>query len=96
MKYPTPNQLIKYNHAIMLHKTFNDPKEYKDWLDLFFNQNFNQRYTKANFFDTSKYKPGKNHLANRFTVINNKIPNYWLNLALPQYKILCKQAFHVN
>ena len=94
VKYPTPNQITKYNHAILLYKTYNDPEESKDWLDLYFNHNFNERYTKANFFDTSRYKPGKNHLANRFTVIKNKIPYNWLNLPLIYYKKLYKQEFY--
>ena len=82
-----------YKHAIILHKTYNDPKQSKDWLDLFFNQNFNIRYTKANFLDTNNYKPGKNLLANRFTTINNKIPYDWLNLPITHYKKLCKKEF---
>ena len=51
VKYPTPNQITKYNHAIFLYKTFNDPEESKDWLDLFFNQNFKNTYTKGNFWE---------------------------------------------
>ena len=49
VNYPTPKQNTMFKHAIALHKTYNDPKQSKDWLDLFFNQNFNTRYTKASF-----------------------------------------------
>ena len=93
VKYPTPAQKTIYNHSILLHKIYNDPHESNDWLDLFFNQNFNDRNTKANFFDTCKYKPGKNLLANRFTILNNKIPYDWLNLPLTKYKMMSKKEF---
>ena len=93
VKYPTPKQNTMFKHAIALHKTYNDPKQSKDWLDLFFNQNFNTRYAKASFFDTSNFKPGKNLLANRFTILTNKIPYDWLNLPISHYKKLCKKEF---
>ena len=38
-------------------------------------------------------KVGINCLANRLTVINNKIPLNWLNLSLDTYKVKCKKLF---
>ena len=93
LKYPTPQQTCEFNHAILLHKIYNDPTESQNWLDLFFNQNFNSRYSKVNFYDTSKNKPGKNILANRFVVINQKIHYNWLNLPMSKYKSLCRKEF---
>ena len=93
LKYPTPQQTCEFNHAILLHKIYNDPAESQNWLDLFFNQNFNSRYSKVNFYDTSKNKLGKNILANRFVVINQKIHYNWLNLPMSKYKSLCRKEF---
>ena len=90
VKYPTPDQLTKYNHAILLYKIFNNPNESKDWLDLLFHQNFKERNIKANFFDTNRYKPGKTLLSKRFITINSRIPYDWLNLPLSKFKTKCK------
>ena len=86
LKHPTPNVLTQFKNTLLLYKTYNSNTRNQNWLDIFFNQNFKERNNRVNFFDTSRYKPGKNHLANRFTVIKNKIPYNWLNLPLIKYK----------
>ena len=93
VKYPNPIQICLFNHSLLLYKIYNDPQESRDWLDLFFNQNFNARSNFVSFYDTSKFKPGKNLLANRFVAINRKIPYDWLNLPFSKYKSLSKNEF---
>ena len=64
-----------------------------EFLDLFFNQNFNARAELVNFVDKSNYRVGKNIVTNRFTILNNKIPFTWLNLDLNPFKIKMKTMF---
>ena len=40
---------MRFNYS----KLYNSENESNDWLDLFFNQNFNSRNNKANFVDNS-------------------------------------------
>ena len=94
MKRPTPKELMELKHALLLHKVYNSEIPNQDWLDLFFNQNFNNRNTKVNFIDTSTYKQGKNLLTNRFTCINNKIPYEMLNWKYGAFKIWCKKELY--
>ena len=92
-KRPTPSSLTKYNHALLLHKTYNAPLGDPNRIDINFNQNFNQRSLTANFYDTSHFKQGKNLVCNRLTVINNTIPLDWLNLPFHLFKIKAKRIF---
>ena len=55
----TPEEMIKYKHALQLHKIYNGSEMGEDWIQLNFNQNFNQRLTKFTTNDTSRYKVGK-------------------------------------
>jgi hypothetical protein len=93
IKRPLPQAIIKHNHALLLHKTYNEQDPTSDWLQINFNQNFNARNNKANFIDTSNFKQGKNLLSNRFTVINNLIEYNWLNLPFEAFKIISKKLF---
>ena len=95
LKRATPQAIIKYNHAILLYKTYNSEHQDTDWLDINFNQNFNERANKVIFYDTSKNKQGKNILCNRLTIINNTIPYEWLNLPYKAYKTKSKLPFLV-
>ena len=87
MKHPTPKTIMKFKHALLLHKVYNSENGNQNWLELFFNQNFNERNNIANFVDTSNYKQGKNLLSNRFTCINEKIPYSMLNRSYGHSKI---------
>ena len=59
-KRADPPHVMHYKHALQLFKVYNNSKTSFDWLLLFFNQNFNDRATTVKFFDTSRYKIGKN------------------------------------
>ena len=91
-----PNTIMQYKHAITLHKIVNNPIVTRDFISLFFNQNFNEINPHIRFTDTSKFKVGKNLLPNRFHIINNKIESHWLNLSLNMYKIKCRSVFIGN
>ena len=93
MKRPTPNTVMELKHALILHKIYNTETPNNNWIDLFFNQNFNNRNPNANFIDTSRFKQGKNLLINRFTCINNKVPFHALNLKYSAFKRWCKSNF---
>ena len=92
-KCATPKQFTTYRHDILLHKYYNDESNNNNWLDLFFNQQFNRRCDTVKFFNTKSYKIGDNLLANRFTVLNGKIKFDWLNLPFNSYKLKCKETF---
>ena len=92
-KRDTPKQFTTYRHAILLHKVYNDETTNQNRLDLFFNQQFNDRWETAKFFDTKNYKIGSNILSNRFIILNGKIKYDWLNLPFNSFKLKCKELF---
>ena len=89
----TPTAIINYNHALLCYQVYNSENSTKDWLDIHFNQNFNNRNHNVNFHDTSSNKQGKNIISNRLSVINNKIPYAWLNLPFGTFKLNCRKMF---
>ena len=92
-KRATPDQICQYKHALLLHKTYNDSDQGKDWLALNFNQNFNARNPKFISADTSNYKIGRNITSNRLRTINNRINLTDLNDKMPTFKIKMKCLF---
>ena len=92
-KRATPTQIMNYKTSFILHETYNDSTISNDFVDLFFNQNFNARAELVNFIDKSNYKVEKNIFTNCFTILNNKIPFAWLNLELNSFKIKMKEIF---
>ena len=89
----TPNQMMLYKHSLLLFKVFNQKQESDDWMDLNWNQSFNNRSTRVKLFDISNVRVGRNILSNRLTVINNKIEYDWLNKSLNSFKLICKSLF---
>ena len=59
LKRATPTSIIKYNHALLLYKVYNSVIPNSDWIEIHFNQNFNDRLNNVNFHDTSNNKQGK-------------------------------------
>ena len=90
-KRATPMKMLKYKHALELHRLYNDELGRIDWIDLNIQQNFNNRNNKVQIVDYSRLKIGKNLLVNRMTSINNMIPLDWLNLAYTTFKVKCKE-----
>ena len=89
----TPIQMMKYKHSLLLFKLYNDTLQSEDWMDLNWNQSFNNRSTKVRLFDTSNIRIGKNILSNRLTIVNSQIEYDWLNKSLNSYKLICKLLF---
>ena len=90
----TPIQMMKYKHSLLLFKLCNDTlQSSEDWVDLNWNQLFNNRSNKVRLFDTSNIRIGKNILSNRLTIMNNEIEFDWLNKSLNSYKLICKLQF---
>ena len=83
----TPEQICQYKQSLLLHKTYNDKDQGRDWLSLNFNQNFNNRTPKFITTDTSNFKIGKNITSNRLRAISNKISLTDLNDSMPTFKI---------
>ena len=61
-KRANPMQSLKYKHALLLHKNYNNSTNSTKWLDMFTNQSFNDQTVNANFLDLSIYKVGKKTL----------------------------------
>ena len=89
----TPTQMSHYKLALTMFTLFNKQEPTLDWVDLNFQQIFNQRNTTLNFVNSSNYKVGQNILCNRLTCLNNKIEQNWLNISKESFKIKCKNLF---
>ena len=92
-KRGTPVKMMKYRLAIQLFKLYNSRTETQDWIDLNFQQNFNERMTKVQINDVSSLRIGRNSLMNRLNCINNTIDYSWLNKSIDTFKIQCKLTF---
>ena len=92
----TPNEFCNYKHALLLHKLIHTEIPSSDWIDMNFQQNFNNRSTKINFFKNNRFKVGENLMCNRFNILNGKIDYDMINLSDDSYKIKCKSLFLVS
>ena len=84
----TPEKILLYKHAILLHKLYNLQTPPMEWVDIHFKQTFNSRQSKFNIIKSNNFKVGNNILSNRLSVLNNKIILSDLNLSLDSFK--CK------
>ena len=85
--------IILYNMALCLFKLYNNHYNPFEFARLNFNQILTGRQTNFIALKSNAIKVGINCLANRLTIINNKIPLDWLNLSLETYKVKCKKLF---
>ena len=92
-KRATPDQICQYKHALLLHKTYNNLDQVKDWLAHNLNQKFNARNPKFISADTSNFKIGRNITSNRLRIISNRINLTDLNDKMPTFKIKIKYLF---
>ena len=88
-----PEKYLLYKHALSLHKLYNSNVHSMEWVALNVNQINTSRQT--NFISTKSHKKrvGLNALANRFFILNNKIPLAELSKSLNTFKIFCKIKF---
>ena len=88
-----PEMILLYKTALSLYKLYNIDFNHLEFISLNFNQILTGRQTNFITLKSNERKVGINCLANRLTVINNKIPLNWLNFSLDMYKIKCKKLF---
>ena len=77
----TPDQMLKYKHALMLHSLYNNNKPRMEWLMLNFQQILTSRQNNFEFLRTNQYRVGLNILINRLSTLNRLIPLEWVNLS---------------
>ena len=85
--------MIKYKHALMLHKLLNQCTPDEEFIQLNFQANQNQRQTHHNFVKMQNYTVGQNILLNRMCSLNNILPKTMTNESYNTYKIKCKNLF---
>ena len=83
----------QHRMAIQLYKVYNGTMDSEDWMDLNFQQNFNQRMNTVQIIDKSRLRIGRNVLMNRLPILNNEINFDWLNLSLNSFKLKSKSLF---
>jgi hypothetical protein len=80
-KRATPDQMLKYKHALMLHSLYNNNRPSMEWLILNLQQILTSRQTNFQFLRTNQYRVGLNILINRLSTINHLILLEWVNLS---------------
>ena len=86
----TPEKLLVYKHALLLHKFYNGSDMGIEWQMLNLLQVFTSRQTNFKIHKGNTSKVGINALANRFHILNDLIPLSWLNLSRETFKVKCK------
>ena len=84
---------MKYKLSIQLYKLYNNETQNDDWIDLHFQQNFNERNHRVQIIDSSKIRVGKNILTNKLSVITNQIEYDSLNMSYLTFKLQSKELF---
>ena len=92
-KRATPESFLLYKHALSLFKLINCPIFQTEWVALNFNQILTSRQTKFFSAKANKRKVGLNALANRFFILNNRIPLDWFKMSIDTFKVHCKKEF---
>ena len=92
----TPEMILLYKTALSLYKLYKIDFNHLEFISLNFNQILTGRQTNFITLKSNERKVGINCLANRLTVINNKIPLNWLNFSLDTFKIKCKKLFLIQ
>ena len=69
----TPTEMYKYKNALQLNKLINTRTPEGDWIDLNFQQTFNNQMGTFNFVKMNNFKIGNNSICNRLYILNNKI-----------------------
>ena len=96
MKRATPCQMLKYKHALLLHKLYNFMEPIAEWILMNFNQIITGRQENFIIQKHNNYKIGSNILCNRLSTLNNEIPFSWLNMPISTYKVNCKKVSLMN
>ena len=86
----TPEKIMMYKHAFALFQLYNNTIPSLEWCALHINQIINSRQTKFKSGKSNRLKVGQNALANRFYILNDEIPNKWLEGGYETFKVKCK------
>ena len=70
-----------------------NPPQTLEWVAINLNQILTSRQTTFKTNKNNKKKVGMNALANRFWVLNGKIPLAWFNMSFETFKVKCKNEF---
>ena len=89
----TPEQMCLYKHSLLLYKLYNQEVPYLDWININFQQNFNNRLNTMSFFKNNTYQIGGNKICNRLYIINAKIEHNWTLGSFDSFKLKCKKLF---
>ena len=81
---------MKYKLTLQLYKLYNSETQNDDWIDLHFQQNFNNRSPSVQIIDSSRIRVGKNIQTNNLSAISNQIEYDWLNLSYLTFKLRSK------
>ena len=87
----TPEKMMLYKHAILLHNMYNSSDLSKEWVHLNLNQVITSRRTTFFIIKDNLLKVGLNAPANRLATLNDKIPLSWLNNGMYTFKIKIKE-----
>ena len=87
-KRATPEQMCWYKSSLLIHKLINTEIPQLDWLDLNFQQSFNQRDTYFKLYATNSYRVGRN----RLSILNRKLPLLSVEKSFESFKIFCKHS----
>ena len=93
-KRATPDKYQLYKLALCLFKLMNSNQPQSlEWVALNLNQILTSRQTTFKTSKNNRKKVGLNALANRFWILNGKIPLTWFNLSMETFKVKCKNEF---
>ena len=89
----TPKKILLYKYSLELHKLFNTNEYNSEWVYFNLNQIYTSRQSKFIARKSNQKKVGLNALANRLSVLNNKIPLIMFNSSRDSFKIFSKKFF---
>ena len=89
----TPENFLLYKYSLELHQLFNTNEYNTEWVYLNLNQKYTSRQSKFITIKSNQKKVGLNALANRLSVLNNKIPLKMFNSSHDSFKIFSKKMF---
>ena len=92
-KRATPTQMCIYKHALLLYKLLKIEIPSLDWIDLNFQQSFNQREQTFKFFSTNNYRVGCNSICNRMNILNGTLQLTSVEKSFESFKVHCKITY---
>ena len=88
-----PEKSLLYLHALLLYKLINSNSHTCEWVHLNFNQILTSRQTTFMATKNNRKTVGLNACANRFFILNGKIPLGWFEMSIETFKVHCKAKF---